>query len=213
MVNYESAKGDANMNKKEVMKDGAEIVARSPQLFIDVDIEADGIAGNGSMLSIGAKSVTGDSYYTEIKPSSDDFIPANKDFCEQHGLSRDRLLEEAPDLMEAMTSFYKWIEEQSYKSDKQPVFTAFNAAFDWAFVDLYFKKANLENPFGIAPFDLKSLAMALDSKWDWRDTRKDNLPEIIKPDRKFTHNALDDAEYQQEIHFAMAGLLARQNQQ
>lgn len=205
---------DVNLpsDKMEVFERGREIVLAAPQLYVDVDVEADGIAGHGSMLSIGAQSPTGESFYSEIRPITDDFKPGNREFCEQHGLQRERLLQEAPDATEVMTKFHAWVTEVSEKTGKPPVFTAFNAAFDWAFVDLYFIKAGYDrNPFGIAPFDLKSLALPLTGEWDWTKTSKNKLPEIIIPDGDFTHHALEDAQYQQKLHFGMAALLGANN--
>lgn len=194
--------------KAEVFERGREIVLAARQLYVDVDIEADGIAGHGSMLSIGAQSPMGESFYQEIKPITNDFKPGNREFCEQHGLQRERLLQEAPDFKEVMTDFHSWVTDISKTAGKPPVFTAFNAAFDWAFVDLYFIKAGYEkNPFGIAPFDLKSLALPLTGEWDWTKTSKNKLPAIIIPEGDFTHHALEDAQYQQKLHFGMAALL------
>ncbi len=185
---------------------GSKIVLDAPQLFVDVDVEANGIAGHGSMLSIGAQSPTGESFYSEIKPYSPDFLPGHKKFCEEHGLQHERLMDEAPELKEVMERYDDWIKSISHKTGKKTVFTAFNAAFDWAHVDLAFIKSDRNNPHGIAPFDLKSLAMPL-SEWDWKKTGKNHLPSVILPDREFTHHALEDAQYQQKIHFGMAALL------
>lgn len=196
----------------EVFKRGREIVLAAPQLYIDVDVEADGIAGHGSMLSIGAQSPTGEFFYSEICPISEDFKPGNREFCEQHGLQRERLLQEAPDFTEVMAKFHDWVAQVSEETGKPPIFTAFNAAFDWAFVDLYFTKSGFgRNPFGIAPFDLKSLSLPLTGEWDWSETSKDKLPEIIIPEGNFTHHALEDAQYQQKLHFGMAALLGTNN--
>jgi len=205
---------DVNLppNKAEVFERGREIVLAAPQLYVDVDVEADGIAGHGSMLSIGAQSPTGESFYSEIRPANDDYKAVNREFCEQHGLQRERLLQEAPDFKEVMANFHVWVTEVAGKTGKPPVFTAFNAAFDWAFVDLYFIKAGYEkNPFGIAPFDLKSLALPLTGEWNWSATYKNKLPGIIIPEGDFTHHALEDAQYQQKLHFGMAALLGANN--
>lgn len=183
----------------------------APQLYVDVDIEADGIAGHGSMLSLGAQSPTGESFYSEIRPAFEEFKQGNREFCEQHGLPRGRLLAEAPDFHKVMTNFNAWLGGLQGTTGKKPVFTAFNAAFDWGFVDLYFLKAGIEpNPFGIAPFDLKSLALPLTGEWDWNLTSKNKLPPIIIPEGDFTHHALEDAQYQQKLHFGMAALLGAQ---
>ncbi len=194
--------------REEIVEQGRAIVLGAPQLYVDVDVEADGIAGYGNMLSLGAQSPTGESFYTEIRPLSTKFKRGNRDFCEAHGLQRERLLTEAPDAIAAMNSFKNWLTGLEIKYTKKLIFTAFNAAFDWALVDLYFilgKAGN--NPFGIAPFDLKSLALPLGGSWDWSSTAKSKLPAIIIPDGDFTHHALEDAQYQQKLHLGMAGLL------
>lgn len=199
-------------DKAEIFARGREIVLAAPQLYIDVDVEADGIAGYGSMLSIGAQSPTGESFYSEIRPITEDFKPSNREFCEQHGLERERLLQEAPEATEVMVKFHAWVVEVAEKTGKPLVFTAFNAAFDWAFVDLYFIKAGYsKNPFGIAPFDLKSLSLPLAGEWNWSQTSKDRLPGEIIPDGDFTHHALEDAQYQQKLHFGMAALLGAES--
>jgi hypothetical protein len=191
---------------------GRKIVLNAPQLYIDVDVEADGIAGHGSMLSIGAQSPTGESFYSEIRPVSEDFQQGKRDFCEQHGLQRERLLAEAPELRDVMSRFNTWVVDEAKRTGKKPILTAFNAAFDWGFVDLYLVKAGFEkSPFGIAPFDLKSLALPFTGGWDWDKTSKSKLPEIIIPDGDFTHHALEDAQYQQKLHFGMAALLGERD--
>ncbi len=192
--------------KERLWARGKERVLNAPQLYIDVDCEADGIAGNGSMLSLGAQSPTGESFYSEIKPYTDDFMPGNRAMIERHGLVRERLLDEAPDVQTVMDSYYDWLDDLARKTGKKTVFTAFNAAFDWAHVDLAFVKTGIENPHGTAPFDLKSLALPLVG-WNWQATKKQNLPKEILPDGDFTHHALEDAQYQQKIHFGLAALL------
>ena len=194
-------------SKLEIFKIGEQIVLSAPQLYIDVDIEADGKAGHGSMLSIGAQSPTGESFYMEMQPASEDFVQKQRDFCEAHNLQRSRLLAEAPEFPEVMQGFNKWLRVLKKTTGKDPVFTALNAGFDFSFVDLYFIKSGIDNLFGIAPFDLKSLALPLTGDWDWSLTSKDKLPKIIIPDGDFTHNALEDAQYQQKLHFGMAALL------
>lgn len=196
------------MHKEALWAAGREIVVAAPQHYIDIDVEADGIAGHGSMLSIGAQSPTGESFYTEIKPYSQDYLPGHRQFCEAHGLQHERLMDEAPELDVAIGGLQRWLHELGSIDGKAPVFTAYNAAFDWAHVDLAFIKAGVnDNPFGIAPFDLKSLALPLTGDWDFSKTKKSKLPPEIVPDGDFTHHALEDAQYQQKLHFGMAALL------
>ncbi len=188
-----------------IFEKGQQIVSAAPQLFIDVDIESDGWAGYGSMLSLGAVSPDGQQFYSEIKPLYQEYVPTQRQFCETHGLPRARLLAEAPPFEEVMQSFSLWV---TGLSEKPAVFAAFNAGFDFGFVQLYFLRAGIKNPFGSAPFDLKSLALALNPSWDFSLTAKSQLPSEIIPPGDFTHHALEDAIYQQQLHFGMAGLLA-----
>lgn len=201
---------ELSAERERLAQIGREIVLGAPQLYIDVDIEADGKAGHGSMLSVGAQSPTGESYYSEIKPISEDFMPGQREFCETHGLQRDRLMQEANEYSSVMQEFHDWLKMLEEKYGKPPVFTAFNAGFDFCFVDLYFIKAGLTNPFGIASLDLKSLALPLvGNDWDWSKTSKGKLPPAVLPEGDFTHHALEDAQYQQKLHFGMAGMLGK----
>lgn len=194
------------MEKERLWAIGREKVLAAPQLYVDVDVEADGIAGHGSMLSIGAQSPTGESFYSEIRPYSKKYLPGHRQFCEAHGLEHERLMDEAPVVEVVMERYRSWIESLLRKTGKKAVFTAFNAAFDWAHVDYAFAKSRLDNPHGIAPFDLKSLAVPVVG-WDWDHTKKSKLPAEILPDGDFTHHALEDAQYQQKIHFGLTSLL------
>ncbi len=191
----------------ELIKCGQEIVANAPQLYIDIDVEADGKPGYGSLLSIGAVTPDGETYYTELRPASDVYIDSQRKFCEEHGLERDRLKREGIPPKTAMQDFYNWTTLQADRHNKRPVFAAFNAGFDYGHIDLEFIKNTIKNPYGIAPFCLKSLAMAVQPYWDWRKTTKDNLPKEVLPEGDFTHHALEDAIYQQTIHFGLAALI------
>lgn len=191
---------------------GREVIREAPQLYIDLDVEADGVPGYGSLLSIGAISPWGDTFYRELRPSSDRFLPASRAFAEAHGLERERLLEEGTDPAVAARDLQAWTIGLTEKYDKRrAVLTAFNASFDFPWVDLAMKEAGVTNPFGIAGFCIKSLAMALPHRYDWRQTAKGKLPAELVPPGDFTHNALEDAAYQQPIHFALAGKLALMN--
>ncbi len=192
---------------------GKEIVRAAPQLYIDLDVEADGIPGYGSLLSIGAVTPWGDTFYEELRPSSDRYLPSNRRFTEAHSLERERLLEEGTDPIVAALSLGNWVSEKTEVYNKEvPVLAAFNASFDFPWIDLAMKEAGIgPNPFGVAGFCIKSLAMALPGTYDWRQTAKSQLPAALVPPGDFTHNALEDAIYQQQIHFALAGKLALQN--
>lgn len=209
---------------------GKEILTnRASEMFVDFDVEGDGPAGFGSLCSIGAVAPTGEEFYVEIKPQTTRFSPEARAFCDKLGLTRNYLEEHGATVEEAALLFKKWVDSLKKQYNKPAVATAFNAGYDWAHIDLAFAIGAIEypddfpkdpavtspqhNPFGVSPADTKSLGLALpregkdDISWSWRLTAKRNLPPTVNPDMPFTHNALDDAKYQQLQHFAMVGLL------
>lgn len=198
---------------------GRTIVQTAPQTYIDLDVEADGKPGYGSLLSIGAVSPWGDEFYAELKPTSERYIPKQRAFCEDHGLERDRLLVEGEDPRTALRKLAKWSIDLSHAHEKKgQVLTAFNASFDYPWIDLAMLEADMpRNPFGVAGYCIKSLAMELQivrigRTYDWTQTSKSNLPTEMLPEGDFTHNALEDAKYQQELHFAMLGMMEEKRQ-
>lgn len=196
-------------NHKQLVEKGREVVRNAPQLYIDGDFEHDGKAGYGSPRSIGAVSPWGETFYRELQPSSDIWIESQHQFCEEHGLSRERLLEEGIPPAQAMEELTTWQAQLQETHQKEgAVFTAFNAGYDFAILDLEYATAKLNNPFGIAGFCLKSLAMTFAHEYDWKQTAKGKLPTELLPTGDFTHHALEDALYQQQIHFAMIGKLS-----
>lgn len=190
---------------------GKPMVQASSSCYIDLDVEADGKPGYGSILSIGAVTPQGETFYREVAPRNEEYIQGMHEFCERHGLERARLIEEGTSADQAMYELDLWVEEQS--KGKRAVLAAFNASFDYAWIDLEMTKAGVEtNPFGVAGYCLKSLAMAVplirkDRSYNWVNTTKSNLPDVLVPPRDFTHHALEDARWQQDLHFALVGSL------
>lgn len=185
---------------------GEQAVMNAPQLYINVDVEADGVPGYGSLLSVGACSPYGENFYVELKPSSEQFVPSQREFCETHGLRRERLLDEGVDPSVALLRFIDWTDKLKDPYELEPIFTAFNAWFDYGFIALACAQDSMQNPFGIAPFDLKSYVPGVTGSLNWKATAKSKLPKIIQPDGDFTHHALEDAQYQQELHYGLVGL-------
>ena len=201
-----------NQPPESLERIGQQHVQHAPQAFIDIDVEADGIAGYGSLLSLGAVSPWGETFYTELRPMHTVYIPENRAFSDAHGLAYDRLQREGEDPLQAFTDFSVWTQQVIAAHDKKTaVFTAYNASYDFPLVDAYYKQLGLKNPYGHAAFCIKSLAMVVAGSrtWDWAQTGKGSLPAELVPNGDFTHNALEDAKYQQKIHFRLAGLLHR----
>lgn len=199
-----------------LLERGREIVQNAESYFIDLDVEADAIPGHGSLLSIGAVTPNGETFYRELRPAHEYYDLQTHRFCESHGLKRERLSKEGLPIGDALNELNDWAITQS--GERSPVLAAFNAGYDSGWIDYEMNAAGIKNPFGIAGYCLKSLAMSLQfmnstedagmCTYNWRSTTKTNLPKLLVPPREFTHNALEDAQWQQELHFAMVGFLA-----
>jgi hypothetical protein len=177
-----------------------------PELYVAVDVEADGpIPGPYSMLSLGM-AVAGRPdlmFYTELRPISDDFVPAA---LAVSGLDRDRLLREAPAAQDAMRAAARWV--NGLRQSARPVFLAAPAVYDGMFVHWYFVRFTGASPFGPtgSGVDLRSYWMGR-TGCDWADTRKHFIKrELGLAGIPHTHNAGDDAT---ELAQIFAAVLAR----
>ncbi|MEU4780177.1 exonuclease [Micromonospora sp. NPDC023633] len=168
-------------------------MSRLAELYVAVDVEADGpIPGPYSMISLGM-AVAGHpelAFYTELKPISDEFVPAA---LAVSGLDRDRLLREAPTAEEAMGAAAKWVD--GLRKVGRPVFLAAPAVWDGMFVHWYFTRFTGHSPFGAtgSGVDLRSYWMGL-TGCEWAQTRKGAIKhELGLTDVPHTHHAGEDA--------------------
>lgn len=164
-----------------------------PEAYVAVDVEADGpIPGPYSMLSLGM-SVAGQvelTFYTELKPISDQFVPEALAVC---GLDRDRLLREAPAPEVAMAAAARWI--NGLRKRFRPVFLAAPAVWDGMYVHWYFTRFTGSSPFGAtgSGIDLRSYWMGL-TGCGWFETHKSGIKKRLGlTGIPHTHNAGDDA--------------------
>ncbi|MET8264392.1 exonuclease [Micromonospora arida] len=164
-----------------------------PELYIAVDVEADGpIPGPYSMISLGM-AVAGRpdlTFYTELRPISDEFVPAA---LAVSGLDRDRLLREAPTAQEAMSAAAAWVDE--LRRVGRPVFLAAPAVWDGMFVHWYFVRFVGHSPFGAtgSGVDLRSYWMGLTGS-EWAKTHQGTIKhELGLHDMPHTHHAGEDA--------------------
>lgn len=168
------------------------MVAPDPtQVFICVDVETAGpIPPDYSLLSIGACSVfePQSTFYIELQPVNDQFT---LEAAQIHKLSIERLFIEGVAPGAAMERFEVWIAEQSAPG-KLPVLVAFNAVFDWMFINYYFIHYLGRNPFGHAALDIKALYMG-QAVVPWSETSWRFISPQFAEGTALTHHALQDA--------------------
>jgi hypothetical protein len=164
-----------------------------PELYVAVDVEADGpIPGPYSMLSLGM-AVAGRpdlTFYSELRPISDEWVP---EALAVSGLDRDRLLREAPDAGKAMAAAARWVED--LRPIGRPVFLAAPAVWDGMFVHWYFVRFTGANPFGAtgSGIDLRSYWMGR-TGGTWRRSGKGTIKSAVGlSGLPHTHHAGDDA--------------------
>jgi len=180
-----------NESASEAQPDGRH--KRLPELYIAVDVEADGpIPGPYSMISLGM-SVVGEptlTFYSEIRPISDEYVPQA---IAVSGLDREKLLREAPSAEEAMSAAAKWI--NGLRKRGRPVFLAGPAVWDGMFVHWYFMRFSGKSPFGQtgSGIDLRSYWMGLKG-CEWVESQKGKIKrELGMTGVPHTHHAGEDA--------------------
>lgn len=168
-----------------------------PETFISVDVETAGpYPGEYSLLSIGACLVDDpeQAFYVELKPLSDNAL---EESLAVSGLSIERLSESGVAPAEAMRRFEEWVAHVTPEGHV-PVLVAFNAVFDWMFVDAYFRRFLDRNPFGHSALDIKAYYMGMTGS-DWAATSMRFLSPLYLSGRQLSHNALGDARDQAEL--------------
>jgi DNA polymerase III epsilon subunit-like protein len=165
--------------------------------YVSVDVEAAGPnPGQYSLLSIGACLVArpGSAFYVELQPVNREMTPQALAI---HRLPLERLAEHGLPPVEAMARFEAWLAAE-IPAGLRPIFVAFNAPFDWMFVNDYFHRYLGRNPFGHTALDLKSYYMGLNGV-PWAETSMRYVGPRYLDDRQLTHHALRDAQDQAEI--------------
>ncbi len=163
----------------------------SIEAYICVDVETAGpVPPDYSLLSIGACTVfePQSTFYIEIQPVSEQSSP---EAAEVHKLSLERLSAEGTPPATAMQRFESWLAIQT-APNMQPVFVAFNAPFDWMFINYYFIHYLGHNPFGHAALDIKALYMGQVGV-PWSQTSWRFISPQLSEDTHLTHHALQDA--------------------
>lgn len=169
-----------------------------PERFISVDVETAGpTPGSYAMVSIGACPVDDPArgFYIELKPDRDDVVESA---LAVSGLSFDKLREDGTEAGQAMREFAQWVRDVVPPKTHRAVFVGFNAVFDWMFVNEYFVRYGIENPFGHGGLDIKSYYVGMMGS-TWEQTSMRHLSPKYLAGRPLSHNALGDARDQAEL--------------
>ncbi len=169
----------------------------SLEAYVSVDVEAAGPnPSQYSLLSIGACLVSDPqcTFYVELQPVNGNFTP---EALVVSRLSLEELAEGGLPPAEALACFEAWLAAEVPPAH-QPIFVAFNAPFDWMFVNDYFHRFLGRNPFGHAALDLKAFYMGLTGV-RWSETSMRYVAARYLANRQLTHHALRDAQDQAEL--------------
>lgn len=167
------------------------------EVYLSVDVETAGPnPSDYSLLTIGACGLgsTPSTFYIELQPVNMNNIPEALAISR---ISMERLAERGLPPREAMQQFETWIKQQ-VPDGQRPVFIAFNAAFDWMFVNDYFHRYLGRNPFGHAALDIKTYYMGVTGV-PWIETSMRHVAARYLGNQQLTHHALRDAMDQAEI--------------
>jgi DNA polymerase III epsilon subunit-like protein len=165
--------------------------------YVSVDVETAGPhPSRYALLSIGACLVSdpGRNFYIELQPTS---MEAQETALLISRLSMEELAQNGVPAEQAMARFEAWLTAE-IPDGQQPVFVAFNAAFDWMFVNDYFHRFLGRNPFGHSALDIKAYYMGQQGV-RWSETSMRHVAALNPQSRPLTHNALSDAQEQARL--------------
>lgn len=171
------------------------------EYYIIVDVETSGPSScQYALLSIGACTLEEprQTFYVELQPDSVEFT---QEAMSVNQLTFDRLIEDGLPPEKAMQEFADWVEEVVIEGT-QPVFTAFNAPFDWMFINEYFHRYLGYNPFGHKALDIKAHFMGQHGVL-WSKTSHADISALYADSSNLTHHALSDAIAEADIFQAM----------
>jgi hypothetical protein len=189
-------------------------------LYISIDIEADGpIPGptgwGYSMLSLGA-CVAGwldtdrgfvrvapeaQTFYVEFRPISNDLIPEALAVCEEAlAMPRSALIEHGTDPAAGMRDFVSWVKSEEDEYSGRAVAVGWPSSWDFGtWVFWYLQRFVGSSPFSHGQHrDIRDV-FATKHGVPIRGVSKRSMPTELRPNRRHSHNALDDAIEQAEL--------------
>lgn len=165
--------------------------------FISVDVETSGpYPERYSLLSIGACLVDNpaEGFYIELKPAKTQVLESSLRVSQ---LSIEKLNKDGTAPALAMQEFNDWIHKVA-PAGQRAIMVAFNAPYDWAFINHYFLEYLGENPFGHSAVDIKAFYMGLVG-CPWEETSMLYLSPRFLKGQQLPHDALADARLQAEL--------------
>ncbi len=159
--------------------------------YISVDVETAGpIPSRYALLSIGACTLgkARKTFYAELQPDQPNSDPQA---MAVHGLNLYSLSQTGLPPAEALARFAGWL-KKVVPEGRRPLFCAFNAPFDWMFINDYFIRYTGGNPFGHSAIDIKAVYMGA-AHAPWKMTSGARLRGLFNDDKTLSHNALQDA--------------------
>ena len=167
------------------------------EIFIAVDVEAAGpYPERYSLLAIGACLVDDpkQGFYVELKPLNEE---ADQFTLQVTRLSMAQLAINGTDPARAMHQMAGWV-HKVVPQGRQPVMVAYNAPFDWPFINHYFIEYVGENPLGHSAIDIKAFYMGLIG-CAWEETSMLYLSPRFLRAQKSPSDALADARWQAQL--------------
>ena len=161
------------------------------EFFIVVDVETAGpYPHQYALLSIGSCTLNKprESFYIELQPDRELYDP---EAMAVHQLSIAELNKKGSPPQQAMQAFSNWL-KRVVPEQMTPIFTAFNAPFDWMFICDYFYRYLGTNPFGYKALDIKAYYMGL-KHLAWQQTSHAAISRQYGSSQTFSHHALEDA--------------------
>jgi len=145
-------------------------------------------------------------FYVEFQPDREESQP---EALQITGLQLETLKERGQPPEVAMGQFADWVTAVT-PSGRLPVFVAFNAPFDWMFVNEYFHRYLGHNPFGHSALDMKAFYMGLRGV-TWLATGMDAVSADLVGKRALSHHALQDALDQAQLFREMLAEARKEN--
>lgn len=173
------------------------VMAGPREAFLSIDIETAGpYPERYALLSIGACVVDDpdQGFYVELRPAKPE-VEASALYANH--LSMERLSSDGVEPSHAMRALARWI-RSVVPPHRRPIMVAFNATYDWPFINHYFFEYLGDNPLGRSAIDIKAFYMGLIG-CAWEETSMLYLSPRFLGAQALPHDALAEARLQADL--------------